>query len=269
MSAAGERAAAAYCLQLADSALVLCQRNSEWVSNGPSLEEDIAQANMGLDLIGQARMLYQRAAELDGQKKSEDDYAYFREAKDFRNLCLVELPHFDSAEGLLAATAAHERDYATTITRNFLYSAYMLLLWTELQRSADAGLAAIAAKSAKEVRYHLRTSRDWVLRLGDGTDESHTRMQGALSHLWPYTAEFWHVSQIEADALVPGVAVDPSSLRAAWDELVNDTLAEAGLRRPPEPKFTTKGKDGFATVHLGPLLATLQSLARAHPEGVW
>jgi ring-1,2-phenylacetyl-CoA epoxidase subunit PaaC len=262
-------ATVAYLLQLADNALVLCQRNSEWVSNGPSLEEDIAQANIGLDLIGQARMLYQRAAELEGLGRTEDELAYFREASEFRNLSLLELPHFDSTEGLLAATAAHEHDYATTITRNFLYSAYMLLVWHELQRSADEGLAAIATKSLKEVRYHLRTSRDWFVRLGDGTAESHTRMQGALNHLWPYTAEFWHLSHIEAKALQSGVAVDPRALRDAWDAVVNDAIAEATLTRPAAAGFIPKGKDGLQTVHLSPLLAQMQSVARAHPEGVW
>ncbi len=258
----------AYVLQLADNALVLGQRNAEWCSNGPTLEEDIAQANTSLDLIGQARLLYQRAAAIEGGSANEDDYAYFREASAFRNLTLLELPHFDSLEGLLAVTAHHERDFATTTVRNFLYSAYMLLVWHELQRSRDAGLAAIAAKSVKELRYHLRTSRDWLLRLGDGTAESHRRAQSALEHLWPYSLEFWTLSDIER-AVEPGVGVDSSHIRAAWDVVVNEALREATLTRPSDSGHVPRGKAGVASVHLSPLLAEMQSLARAHPQGVW
>ena len=176
-----------YLLHLADNALVLGQRNAEWCGHGPVLEEDIAMANISLDLVGQARMLYQHAASLIGNGATEDSLAYFRDAREFRNFTLLELPH----HGPLAATAAADRDYAVTITRNFLYSAHMLLLWDGLQAHEDAQLAAIAAKSLKETRYHLRHARDWLLRLGDGTDASHARMQAALDHLMPYTQEFW------------------------------------------------------------------------------
>ena len=234
-----------YLLHLADNALVLGQRNAEWCGNGPVLEEDIALANMSLDLIGQARMLYQHAAVVAGDGATEDSLAYFRDAADFRNFTLLELPH---------TSAASERDYAVTIVRNFLYSAFMLLQWEALQASSDAQLAGIAAKSLKEVRYHFRHSRDWLIRLGDGTAESHQRTQAALNQLMPYTAEFW---------------ADAAPLRTRWDEEVNDALDEAGLKRPPPGTAPPQGKTGQHSPHLAPLLSEMQSLARAHPKAQW
>jgi ring-1,2-phenylacetyl-CoA epoxidase subunit PaaC len=241
-------------LHLADNALVLGQRNAEWCGHGPILEEDIAMANISLDLIGQARLLYQHAASLLGDGMTEDRLAYFRDAREFRNFTMLELPH----HGPLAGTAASDRDYATTIARNFLYSAYMLLVWDELQQSSDAQLAAIAAKSLKETRYHLRHSRDWLIRLGDGTDESHQRMQAALDHLMPYTQEFW-----------TDVGANASDLREAWDREVDEALAEATLRRPAAEGYLPRGKQGIHSEHLGYLLAEMQSLARQHPGATW
>jgi ring-1,2-phenylacetyl-CoA epoxidase subunit PaaC len=165
---------------------------------------------------------------------------------------MLELPH----HGPLAGTAAADRDYATTIARNFLYSAYMLLVWDELQQSTDAQLAAIAAKSLKETRYHLRHSRDWLVRLGDGTEESHERMQAALDHLMPYTQEFW----TDANA---------SNLHEAWDREVDEALAEATLRRPTVEGYMPRGKQGIHSEHLGFLLAEMQSVARQHPGATW
>ena len=185
-----------YTLHLADNALIMGQRNAEWCGHGPVLEEDIAMANISLDLIGQARLLYQHAAALQGEGAGEDRLAFFRDAREFRNYQLVELPH----HGPLAATAAADRDYATTIVRNFLFSALMVLAWQALEDSADAQLAAIAQRALKETRYHLRHARDWLVRLGDGTEESHRRMQAALDHLLPYTQEFWTVAPHEAQA---------------------------------------------------------------------
>ena len=185
-----------YLLHLADNALVLGQRNAEWCGHGPVLEEDIALSNVSLDLIGQARLLYQLVATLKGGDCTEDKLAYFRDTHEFRNYTLLELPH----HGPLSGYAKAGLDYATTIVRNFLYSALMALLWEALEKSADADLAAIAAKSQKEVRYHLRHSRDWLVRLGDGTDESHARTQAALDHLLPYTQEFWAGSPAESAA---------------------------------------------------------------------
>ena len=262
---AGATAPVDYLLHLADNALVLGQRNAEWSGHGPVLEEDMALANISLDLIGQARLLYQHAAALIGPGATEDTLAYFRDAGQFRNYTLLELPH----HGPLAGTAAAERDYATTIVRNFLYSALMLLLWEALGRSKDAQLAAIAGKSVKETRYHFRHARDWLVRLGDGTEESHARTQAAVDHLMPYTQEFWSMSPAEAQALAAGTGVDARVWRQAWDELVNEALAEATLQRPPEGGYVPRGKDGLHSEHLSYVLGEMQNLARQHPGASW
>jgi ring-1,2-phenylacetyl-CoA epoxidase subunit PaaC len=254
-----------YLLHLADNALVLGQRNAEWCGHGPVLEEDIAMANISLDLIGQARLLYQHAATLTGSGSTEDNLAYFRDASEFRNYTLVELPH----HGPLAGTAAAERDYATTIARNFLYSALMLLVWESLQESKDPQLAAIAAKSLKETRYHLRHARDWLVRLGDGTEESHARMQSALNHLMPYTQELWTPSPAEAVAVSSGTGVDTRLLREAWDAEVGMALDEATLQRPQPGGYVSRGKQGLHSEHLSYLLAEMQGLARQHPGAQW
>ena len=283
MVSASTHAPVDYLLHLADNALVLGQRNAEWCGHGPVLEEDLALANNSLDLLGQARMLYQHAAALinddadlakrfehlqgarsDGSV-TEDTLAYFRDTAEFRNLTLLELPH----SGPLAATAAGDRDYATTITRNFLYSALMVLVWDRLQTSADAQLAAIAAKSLKEVRYHLRHASDWLVRFGDGTDESHRRAQQALNHLLPYCQEFWIGSDAEAQAVASGTGIDVASLHVEWDALVDDTLQAATLVRPQVRGHVPQGKLGVHSEHMGFLLAEMQSLARAHPQAVW
>ena len=258
-------AAVDYLLHLADNALVLGQRNAEWCGHGPILEEDIAQSNVSLDLIGQARLLYQLAATLNGAGVTEDQLAYFRDTHEFRNYTLLELPH----HGPLSAYASSSLDYGTTIVRNFLYSALMALLWEALEKSANADLAAIAAKSLKEVRYHLRHSRDWLVRLGDGTDESHARSQAALDHLFPYTQEFWAHSPAQAAAVEAGISVDLNTLKADWDAIVDAALSEATLQRPALGGYVPEGKKGIHSEHLGFLLAEMQSLARAHPQGVW
>lgn len=254
-----------YLLHLADNALILGQRNAEWCGHGPVLEEDLALANMALDLIGQARLLYQHVATLKGNGSTEDRFAYFRDVPDFRNYTLLELPHSTA----LAPTAAGDRDYGATIVRNFLYSALMVPLWHGLQASRDTQLAAIAAKSFKEASYHLRHARDWLVRLGDGTAESHTRMQHALDHFMPYVQEFWTASDMETAAAQAGVGVDVTSLQAGFDAVLDDALQEATLKRPATGGFVTTGKHGLHSEHLGFVLAEMQSLARAHPEGVW
>ena len=254
-----------YLLHLADNALILGQRNAEWCGHGPVLEEDIAMSNNSLDLIGQARMLYQHAATLHGDGATEDNLAYFRDVPDFKNYTLNELPHTP----LMAATSAGERDFATTIVRNFLYSSLMVLVWDQLQHSKDEQLAAIAAKSLKEVRYHLRHSRDWVVRLGDGTDASHAKAQAALDALMPYTQEFWAASAHEAGALVNGTGADTAALKADWNQIVDAALQEATLQRPADGGFVPTGKQGGHSEHLGFVLAEMQSLARAHPEATW
>ena len=254
-----------YLLHLADNAVVLGQRDAEWCGHGPILEEDLALANVSLDIIGQARLLYQLAAARMGNGATEDALAYFRDDKDFLNYTLVELPN----HGALVGYAAADRDYATTIVRNFLYSALMVLVWDALQKSPDSDLAAIAAKSLKETRYHLRHARDWLVRMGDGTDESHARAQAALDHLMPYTQEFWADSPVEAAAAASGLGVDVKTLRPAWDAIVDDALAEATLKRSAATGYVTQGKNGLHSEHLGYLLAEMQCLARAHPGAQW
>lgn len=275
-----------YLLHLADNALVLGQRNAEWCGHGPILEEDLALANNSLDLIGQARLLYQHAASLinadptqskrfghlngarvDGQL-SEDTLAYFRDSAEFRNHTLLELPH----HGPLVGYAVSERDYAVTITRNFLYSALMVLVWDRLQASTDAQLAGIAAKSLKEVRYHLRHASDWLVRFGDGTEASHRRAKAALDHLLPYCESFWHPAPEEEAASADGTGVAAQSLRDDWNALVNETLQEATLQRgdaATHPGYVHLGHRGSHSEHLSYLLAEMQSLARAHPNATW
>lgn len=274
-----------YLLHLADNALVLGQRNAEWCGHGPVLEEDLALANNSLDLIGQARLLYQHAASLinadpaealrfahlQGARQNgliaEDTLAYFRGTAEFRNHTLMELPH----HGPLVGYAVSERDYAVTIARNFLVSALMVLVWDGLRASKDAQLAGIAAKSLKEVRYHLRHASDWLVRFGDGTEESHRRAQASIDHLLPYCEAFWHPSPTEQAAAADGTGVDTAALRDHWDALVNDTLTEATLTRHDQPHigYVAQGQVGVHSEHLGFLLAEMQSLARAHPTAVW
>jgi len=254
-----------YLLHLADNAVVLGQRNAEWCGHGPILEEDLALANMSLDLIGQARLLYQQVARLRGGGITEDALAYFRDVPEFRNYTLLELPH----RGPLVGYARSGMDYAITITRNFLYSAFMVPLWHQLERCADTDLTSIAAKSRKEASYHLRHARDWLVRLGDGSDESHARTQAAIDHLMPYTQEFWSPSTLEHEARDAGIDIDWAQLEADWNALVDDALAEATLLRPSAGGYITQGKNGVHSEHLGFLLAEMQSLARAHPGATW
>ncbi len=254
-----------YLLHLADNAVVLGQRDAEWCGHGPILEEDLALANVSLDLIGQARLLYQLAAARMGNGATEDALAYFRDDKDFLNYTLVELPN----HGGLVGYAAADRDYATTIVRNFLYSALMVLVWDALEKSPDSDLAAIAAKSLKEARYHLHHAADWVVKFGDGTEESHARAQAALDHLFRYTEEFWTPSAVEEAAIASGAAVDVRTLRAGWDAIVADTLAQATLKRPEVRGYIPEGKQGRHSEHLSYLLGEMQGLARAHPGATW
>ncbi len=254
-----------YILHLADNALILGQRNAEWCGHGPILEEDIAMANIGLDHIGQARLLYQHGAELMGDGCTEDQLAYFRNPEEFRNYVLLELPHRTA----FAPTAAVERDYAVTIARNFLYSSLMILVWEALQESTDTQLAAIAAKSAKEVRYHLRHATSWVLRLGDGTPQSHARMQAALDYLMPYTQEFWSTTAMETDTRQAGVGADLGAWKERWQAAVEQVLTEATLTPPGAKGHVTRGKEGMHFEHLSYLLTEMQGLARAHPQAVW
>lgn len=259
----------AYVLRLADSALILGQRNAEWCGHGPVLEEDIALANMSLDLIGQARLLYTHAATLEetltGAKKTEDDYAYFRTEREFANYTLAELPHY----GPLCGTAHANLDYAVTIVRNFLYAALMAHVWTALESSKDAQLAAIASKSIKETRYHWHHAREWLVRFGDGTDESHRRAQAALDYLLPYTREFFAADAIEDAVAQAGLGVRAADFEAGWLDDVKEALAEATLALPEPVKHISTGKHGEHSEHMGFLLAEMQSLARQHPGATW
>ena len=191
--------------------------------------------------------------------------AYFRDVPDFRNYTLSELPH----TALMAATSQGDLDFAVTTVRNFLFSSLMVLVWDQLQNSADPTLASIAAKSLKEVRYHLRHSRDWLIRLGDGTDASHAKVQTALDQFFPYTQEFWSSSPQEAQALANGTGIDMAALRNDWNAIVNTAVEEAHLERPADGGFVPTGKQGIHSEHLGFVLTEMQSLARAHPEATW
>ena len=259
----------AYVLRLADNALILGQRNAEWCGHGPVLEEDIALANMSLDLIGQARLLYTHAATLEraltGRERTEDDYAYLRAEREFANYTLVELPH----HGPLAGTASAANDYAVTIVRNFLYATLMAHLWTALLRSSDSQLAAIAERSLKETRYHVHHARDWLVRFGDGTDESHRRAQAALDWLMPYTREFFATDAVETAVAATGVAPSVAGFEAAWLADVQTALAEATLALPEPVRHVSTGKLGEHSEHMGFVLAQMQSVARQYPGARW
>lgn len=248
-----------YVLRLADSALVLGQRLSQWCGHGPLLEEDIAMTNISLDLIGQARLLLTHAGRLEGLGRDEDALAYLRDEGDFRNWTLVELPN---GEG------DHD-DYAITITRNLLYGALAVELYGRLIQSSDTELAQIAAKSVKEARSHLRHAADWFVRFGDGTAESHARARAALERLWPYTNEWWAADEVEQQAAAAGIGPVIAELRPAWDETVNAVLARATIDRPVDVPFLSTGKHGVHSEYMGFLLAQMQTLTRQHPGASW
>jgi ring-1,2-phenylacetyl-CoA epoxidase subunit PaaC len=248
-----------YVLRLADNALVLGQRLAEWCGHGPLLEEDIAMTNISLDLIGQARLLLTHAGRLEGRGRDEDALAYLRDEPDFRNWTLVELPNGE---------AAHD-DYAVTIARNLLFSALAVPLYEALERSSDTQLAQVAAKSVKEARSHLRHAADWMVRFGDGTDDSHARAQAALDRLWPYTNEWWAADDVERQAAAAGIGPVVADLKSDWDATVDAVLAKATLKRPADSAFVSTGKHGVHSEYMGFLLAEMQTLARQHPGATW
>jgi ring-1,2-phenylacetyl-CoA epoxidase subunit PaaC len=253
----------AYLLRLGDSSLVLGQRLSEWCGHGPVLEEDIALANIALDLIGQSRLLLSHAATLEGTGRDEDALAYFRTAREYRNFTLCELPNSGIEKG------ANARDYGFTLMRNLLFFAWQLGAWRGLTNSADTELAAIAAKSLKETTYHLKHAADWVIRLGDGTAESNARMQRALDSLWPYTRELFAEDEIDAAMIAKSIGVSASSLHTDWRSRLTRLLDEATLRIPADAGFMSEGRSGIHSEHLDFLLAEMQSVARAHPGARW
>ena len=238
-----------YTLHLADNALILGQRNTEWCGHGPILEQDIAITNISLDLVGQARSFYQYAAQLKADGSTEDMLAYFRTERDFKNCLLVEQPN---------------GDWAQTILRQFLFSSYQYFLYQELQKNSDETLAAIAEKSLKEVSYHLRWSSEWVIRLGDGTNESHSRILKAIDELWRYTGELFIPVAYEKEA-----GVDVLLLKNDWSEKVKAVLTEATLPVPENIFMQTGGKTGTHTEHLGYILTELQYVQRAYPGCEW
>jgi ring-1,2-phenylacetyl-CoA epoxidase subunit PaaC len=243
-----------YALRLADDALILGHRLSEWCGHAPMLEEDMALANIGLDLLGQARELYSYAAEVEGNGNDEDKFAYLRDVRQYRNLLLLEQPN---------------GDFAHTMTRQFLYSAFADLYWRAMMTSNDATLAAIAAKSEKESAYHIRHSSEWMVRLGDGTEESHRRAQAAIDDLWAYTGEMFEVDDSERALIEAGVAVDPATLHSQWLKMVSGVVDEATLSLPKSDWMQQGGRNGRHSEHLGHLLSELQSMQRTFPGAAW
>jgi ring-1,2-phenylacetyl-CoA epoxidase subunit PaaC len=243
-----------YVLRHADDNLVIAQRYGEWISRGPELEEDIALANIGLDHLGQARSLLTHAGDLEGGGRTEDDLAMFRTEREFQNLTLVEQPN---------------GDFGATIARAFLFDTYQVGLWEALSSSSDPTLAGIARKAHKEARYHHRHSIRWVIRLGDGTEESHRRMQNALSRLWPLAAEMFTTDDVDRAMAERGIGVDPARLYPQWSRLVGDVIDEATLQVPQEPAIQTGGRSGRHSEHLGHLVAEMQWLQRSMPGLRW
>lgn len=249
-----QRALFEYALRLGDDRLILGHRLSEWCGHAPILEEDIALANMALDLIGQASAFLELAGRIESKGRSEDDLAYFREAVDFRNALLLEQPR---------------GDFAYTILRQFFFSAYSLGLFEALQKSALPELAALAAKSLKEVKYHLRHSAEWVRRLGGGTPESRARLQAALDDLWIFSGELFETDGIEKSLAAAKLAHSSAELKSAWENLVMAVLKEAGVSVPTGPFQASGGRSGKHSEHLGHLLAEMQIVARSHPGARW
>ncbi|MDR3102949.1 MAG: phenylacetate-CoA oxygenase subunit PaaC [Yokenella regensburgei] len=244
---------ATYALRLGDNCLVLAQRLSGWCGHAPELEIDLALANIGLDLLGQARNFLAYAAERRGEG-DEDQLAYFRDERQFLNLLLVELPN---------------GNFADTLARQYLMDAWHVALFSRLTASRDSQIAAIAAKAIKEARYHLRFSRGWVERLGRGTALSTHRMQQALENVWRFSAELFDADALDISLSEQGIAVDPRTLRAPWEEEVLVGLKNAGLSVPADAPYRTGGKQGLHTEHLGPMLAEMQYLQRMYPAQQW
>jgi ring-1,2-phenylacetyl-CoA epoxidase subunit PaaC len=250
----GAQALFGYVLRLGDLSLVLGQRLGEWVGHAPALEEDLGLANIALDLIGQARLLLSYAGEVEGRGRDEDQIAFLRDQGAYMNAVLVEQPN---------------GDFGRTIVRQVLIDAFQLELYERLAASVDERLAAIAAKSVKEVRYHLRYSSGWLVRLGDGTEESRARAQAALESLWPYTVELFAEDDLDRDMADAGIAPRLSEMQAAWSARIDAILAEATLERPIDRPHAWYGKRGQHSEHLGYLLAEMQYMQRAYPGARW
>lgn len=243
-----------YLLRLADNALILGQRLGEWCGHGPVLEEDIALTNISLDLIGQARMLLSHAGTVEGQGRDEDKLAFFRDAHEYRNVLLLEQPN------------GH---FGDTIARQFLFDHFAWLMYDALLESKDEELKAIAAKSIKEVTYHRRHSSEWMIRLGDGTDESHEKIQKSLNDLWMYTGEMFQADALDQAALEAGIGADLSEIKGLWKQNVEGVLRQANLTIPKDDWMQSGGKKGIHSEHIGFLLAEMQHLPRMYPDAQW
>lgn len=254
MSRGPHEALLRYVLRLGDTSLVLGQRLGEWVGHAPTLEEDLGLANLALDLIGQARLLLTYAGEVEGRERDEDALAYLRDAPEFFNLALAEQPN---------------GDFGCTIVRQWLIDAWQLEIYTSLQESADSRLAAIAAKALKETRYHYRFSSGWLVRLGDGTAESHERVQSAVDDLWRFTGELFAPDEVDERMAAAGIAAPLSTAQAHWSARVDEDLRTATLRRPAAQPYPWHGKRGVHTEHLGYVLAEMQHLQRTYPGARW
>lgn len=253
-AAAADKPLFEYVLRLGDNCLILSQRVAEWCGHGPVLEEDIALTNVALDLLGQARLWLTYAGEVEGRGRDEDRLAYLRDAGEFRNVLLVEQPN---------------GDFGMTIARQFYFDAWHYFLLRDLRNSRDERVAGIAEKAFKEVSYHLQRSTDWLIRLGDGTPESHERMQRALDDLWMYTGELFQMDAVDTDISERGVGIDLEGLRGPWMEHVTKTFTEATLAVPGESWMQRGGKQGVHSESLGYLLAEMQFLQRAYPGAQW
>ncbi len=243
-----------YILGIADNSLILGQRLGTLTGHGPSLETDIACTNISLDLFGQVRGYYQYAADLSEEDKTEDDFAFLRKERDYKNVLLVEQPN---------------RDFAYVIARQYLFDVFHILQMQELQNSKDENLAAIAKKGIKEVSYHVRFSGDWMKRLGDGTEESHNKIQEAINNLWGYTNELFMMTEADKEAAIAGIGVDVSKLKDTYYNRVENLLKEATIEIPESKYWQKGGKEGIHTEHLGYLLSDMQYMQRTYPNMKW
>ena len=244
----------AYTLRLGDNALILSHRLSEWCSNAPFIEEDLALTNFALDMIGRAQAFLKYAAEVEGKGKTEDSLAYLRSEREYYNNQMAEQPN---------------RDFAYTMVRQLFISAFEKYLFADLENSKDATVAAIASKTLKEVKYHLAHAEDWVIRLGDGTEESHARVQKAVNDLWMYTGEQFEMDEVDDMLVADGIAVDLDSLRPLWNNYIDNVLRTATIDVPQNGFMQTGGKKGIHTEHLGHMLSEMQYLQRAYPGAKW
>ncbi|REJ85235.1 MAG: phenylacetate-CoA oxygenase subunit PaaI [Bacteroidetes bacterium] len=243
-----------YCLRLGDTPLILGQRLAEWCGHGPILEEDIAMTNISLDCIGQARAFLTYAGEIEGKDRTEDDLAYFRNEREFRNLLITEQPN---------------EDFAQTMLRQFLISAFHKHFYSELMRSADKTLSALAEKSLKEVNYHFRHSSEWLKRFGNGTEESRTRLMNAMDNLWRYTGDMFDMDETDKHLVECKIAADLDKIKTLWNKSVEEVFSEAGIDMPKDVFMMSGSRKGKHTEHLGHILAEMQSLARSFPGASW